>query len=171
MKIVLQRAGHTLNSAIQQAGDEEWALLLSAQQIYLATKTNSGKESEGEKGRVGSWMWKSAQMMSSQHLAPGGGAEEPIYFTQSGCATGQGPGPGWERGWAAGEHEHWDNWGTRLACPRVGPVSLHSHNRLSWRSNSKVKIPEPGRGSGNLTGSKARPQKGQNNSNGLSTWE
>ena len=54
MKIVLQRAGHTLNSAIQQAGDEEWALLLSAQQIYLATKTNSGKESEGEKGRVGS---------------------------------------------------------------------------------------------------------------------
>lgn len=171
MKIVLQRAGHTLNSAIQQAGDEEWALLLSAQQIYLVMKTNSGRvrRRKGTSGllnaRVHRWCHLSAWHLEGELRSPF------TLLSRDVSATGQGPGPGWERGWAVGEHEHQDNWGTRLVCPRVGPVSLHSHNRLSWRLNIKVKIPEPGRGSGNLTGSKARPQKGQNNSNGLSTWE
>lgn len=71
-------------------------------------------------------------------------------------------------GWADGEPQHRDSWGERRACPRVGPVSLGSLNGLSRRSNSKVQIPEPGRGSGKLTGSKARPQKGQNNGNWIS---
>lgn len=164
IKIVLERAGHALNSATQLVGDEEWALLPSAQQIDLAMETKTGKRQKEKRDKWkpecnrGHWWCH----LSAQHL-------EPIYFPQWRCERPQSGPRVWRgRGWADGEPQHRDSWGERRACPWVGPVSLGSLNGLSRRSNSKVQIPEPGRGSGKLTGSKARPQKGQNNGNWIS---
>lgn len=51
IKIVLERAGHALNSATQLVGDEEWALLPSAQQIDLAMETKTGKRQKEKRDK------------------------------------------------------------------------------------------------------------------------
>lgn len=88
--MVLKRAGHALSSATQLAGDEEWALLPSAQQIYLAMETKVSKNQKEKRDES-----KTGMQRSTDDVISGPGGWSPLTFLRGHMrATGQDSAPG-----------------------------------------------------------------------------
>lgn len=114
----------------------------------METKVSQNQKEKRDESNTG-------MQTSTDDVISGPGSWSPLTFLRGDMsATGQDPAPGETSLGRGRPHEQRDSQGEHITCPWVGPVSLGSLNVLSWRSNSKVQIPEPDGGSGKLAGSK-----------------